>query len=73
MRRNFYYVNFSSKDKNNSQTGVLIIFNELNSLYKEIDEGKRDELEKFIDNEIFSSNQLFKQELLSEILLVTKK
>ena len=71
-RRNFYYVNFLSKDKNNSQTGLLIIFNELNSLYKEIDEGKRDELEKFIDNEIFSSNQLFKQELLSEILLSIK-
>ena len=50
----------------------MIIFNELNSLYKEIDEGKRDELEKFIDNEIFSSNQLFKQELLSEILLSIK-
>ncbi len=71
-RRNFYYVKFYSKDNANSRKAILIIFDEINSLYKEIDQGKRDELEKFLDREIFSSNQLYKKELLSDILLSIK-
>lgn len=68
-RRDFFKIDFFSKNSDMAYESIGKLIDIMNSLYREIDEGKINDLEEFLDNQLSRSKQDFKQELFTDIFI----